>query len=183
MGSKSKSLALLVIAFILALSIFPVQAQVCTFPSTSFLVLAYSADVGNGVTAGTPFGIGIFDMSNGIAALSVQGGTITPSSIVIANGYWVGNVTVTDTDSAVITVTDSQGQTSTMLYSIPILSPTPLPTLPSPTTTPTQQPTPNPTSTPTIPEFSAIAIPMLFIVMVTAGLLVYFEKYKQRRFG
>ena len=37
--------------------------------------------------------------------------------------------------------------------------------------------------TPTVPEFPSWAIPLLFILTVTAGLSVCFKKYKRRQFG
>jgi len=38
---------------------------------------------------------------------------------------------------------------------------------------------PNPTPTPTVPEFPVLTIPILLVVMVFAGLLVYFKKRKR----
>ena len=42
---------------------------------------------------------------------------------------------------------------------------------------------PSPSPTPAVPEFPSLASPILFILMVTAGLLVCFKKYKRRQFG
>jgi hypothetical protein len=53
------------------------------------------------------------------------------------------------------------------------------PQLPSPSPTPTSSPTANLTPTPTIPEFPSWIIPLPFaVIVIIAGLLVYFRKYK-----
>jgi hypothetical protein len=45
----------------------------------------------------------------------------------------------------------------------------------------TQIPTPSPIPTPTVPEFSLWTIPLLFMIMITGGLSVYFKKYAQKK--
>ncbi len=40
-------------------------------------------------------------------------------------------------------------------------------------------PATSPTPTPTVPEFPALTIPILLIVMAIAGLSVYFKKHRQ----
>ena len=37
----------------------------------------------------------------------------------------------------------------------------------------------SPTPTPSVPEFQWLAIPLLLVVMITVGLLVYFKKHKR----
>jgi N-acetylneuraminic acid mutarotase len=51
---------------------------------------------------------------------------------------------------------------------------------PTPTTSPNFGPTSSPTPSPSIPEFSSLAIPLLFTVIVAAGLLVYRKKHKTK---
>ena len=49
---------------------------------------------------------------------------------------------------------------------------------PTPTSKPTLTPTISPTVTPTVPEFSGLIIPLLLIITMTGGLLIYFKKHK-----
>ncbi|HEY9753795.1 MAG TPA: hypothetical protein V6C97_01395 [Oculatellaceae cyanobacterium] len=110
------------------------------------------------VTAGSSFAIrvvavdaysNIVDDYSGTVTLSASNGTITPSaSGAFSYGTWTGNVTVANTDSFVITATDSNsksGTSSAVTVTQAQTEPTTTPT-PTPTPTATTQPTANPTN-------------------------------------
>jgi hypothetical protein len=68
---------------------------------------------------------------NGTVNLTLDNdnGTITPTTVTITNGSWIGHVAVTGTNLAVITVSDSQGHTGKS-YPLDIYAPTPTPSVP-----------------------------------------------------
>jgi hypothetical protein len=187
MGIISKTVVFLLIAFAtLASPIVAISAstsQPSTLPVNSFAVLFNSSDETNGVEAGTPFYIGIFcyDANNGLTTnfngdvfLSVlPEGEITPSNITISGGTWIGNVTVTGTSSAVISVHDSQGHTGSS-HTISILS--------HPTPSPTSSPPPTPYSGAQLTEqeiIIGVAIAVA-VIGVGLGLLTYLFKKRKR---
>ena len=56
-------------------------------------------------------------------------------------------------------------------------------TIPASSASASSNPTLSPSPTPTVPEFPLWTIPLLFIIMVSVGLLISFKKCKQRKFG
>jgi hypothetical protein len=144
----------------------PTNAQESRNPVQSFWILtdAYA----EGATAGIPFKIVIFSYDkygvqtsnfDGNATLSLQEGTIIPSTIIFKNGSCGPMVTIAGTNLAIITVDDGKGHTGT---SIPISITTP-------------SSTPNPS--PSVPEFPITAL--LIAVLVAVSLLLVIGKRKQ----
>jgi hypothetical protein len=80
-------------------------------------------------------------------------------------------------------VTDSLGNSGGGISELPLFitvtspSPATSPTF-SPSATPSQMPTPSPT----VPEFPELTIPLLLVVLMATGLLVYFKKHKKKSF-
>lgn len=147
-----------------------------TLPVNSFDVTFHSA-YAQGVYAGELFPLAIFgiDASGtytgfyGTIYLSLENGTITPSTITRVNGSWIGRVSVTGTNLAVITVHDSQGHTGKSAP-LNIYEATPTPTIALPT------------PTPSVPEFSLLAIlPLLFSMLFIAVILRYRNPISQNK--
>lgn len=76
------------------------------------------------LTAGYPFTVGISSYDkygnetsgfNGTLFLRVAGGSITPSSVPMINGVWVGKLTVNATGTLCIIADDKNGTTGSTL--------------------------------------------------------------------
>ena len=147
-------------------------------PVNSFFVLTSGIDFI--AYEGVPFKIFIFAYDSeghqtfntyGNISLSVQSGTITPSTFGPPHeGLYAPRVTITGTDLAVITVSDSQGHTGKA--TIPIVSPTTSSLIPSPTESPTPPPYPS------VPELSWwVIVPLLVSVLLSAVIIKHRKKH------
>jgi len=114
-------------------------------PVSGFDVVFHS-EYSQGVYEGEDFPLGIFSIPtgfNGTVHLTVDNGTITPSTVTITNGSWIGRVAVTGTNLAVITVSDLQGHTGKS-YPLNIYTATPTPAPSSTDSAPNNGPAPRP---------------------------------------
>jgi hypothetical protein len=175
MGSLSKRFVCLFICFIFLFPISAIYTSTVTAegskPVNSFFVLLPGME-GIDFTAydGVPFKIFAFAYdaegnqttnTNGNIFLSVQNGTITPSTFGPAHeGLYAPMVTITGTNLAIITVSDSQGHTGKSI-AIHLVSPT--------TSSPSPSPIPSPT--PSVPEFSWLIILPLFFSILSIAVL------------
>jgi hypothetical protein len=92
-----------------------------TLPADNFRIKLIYQELIN-LTSGYPFTVGIVSYDiygnetsgfNGTLYLSVQNGSVIPSSVPIINGVWVGRLTVNATDTIFIIADDRNGTKGT----------------------------------------------------------------------
>jgi hypothetical protein len=140
------------------------------------MILGYLEEIQLG--RGDEFGM-VFDFKtiNALLGLSNDFHQID-FQVEAVNGYLNATPTLVhsmglDFNASTVIVVNTSGWSDTQTIAIPAYSSTS-----SSNPTASQNPSPTLTPTPKIPEFPMWIIPILLIIMVVAGLLVYFKKHR-----
>jgi hypothetical protein len=182
MGCKSKSFSLLIILVSLASSITLVPTLATLQPAQAkilFDIFTRVDSTGN-YTYGTDTTISLNQTLECVSGVGyIQSEIFPPANYVwYVNGGVVKSETIGDSTYIFIPKTLGRftitltvnGESNSQAIAVTVVS-----TMPTATPTPIASPTP----TATIPEFSSLAIQLSLIIMVVvAGLLVYFKKRK-----